>query len=89
MTMTETAVRKTVTVDVHVEKAFRVFTDRIGDWWIRRTSHRLGRSRERRHRAEGRRSLVRDRRRRQRVRLGQCARLGSTGPARARLATLQ
>jgi uncharacterized protein YndB with AHSA1/START domain len=40
MTMTETAVRKTVTVDVPVEKAFRVFTDRIGDWWIR--EHHIG-----------------------------------------------
>ena len=40
MTMTETAVRKTVTVDVPVERAFRVFTERIDDWWIR--EHHIG-----------------------------------------------
>jgi len=40
MTMSETAVRKTVTVDVPVEKAFRFFTDRIDDWWVR--SHHIG-----------------------------------------------
>jgi uncharacterized protein YndB with AHSA1/START domain len=40
MAMTETSVRKSVTVDVPVDTAFRVFTDRIDDWWIR--GHHIG-----------------------------------------------
>ncbi len=40
MTMTETSVRKTITVDVPVEKAFQVFTDGIDDWWSR--PHHIG-----------------------------------------------
>jgi uncharacterized protein YndB with AHSA1/START domain len=40
MTMTETAVRKSVTVDVPVDKAFRVFTDGMDGWWNR--DHHIG-----------------------------------------------
>jgi uncharacterized protein YndB with AHSA1/START domain len=40
MAMTETTVRKSVTVEVPVEKAFRVFTDQIDAWWNR--AHHIG-----------------------------------------------
>ena len=40
MAMTETSVRKSVTVDVPVDRAFQVFTDQMDDWWIR--EHHIG-----------------------------------------------
>jgi uncharacterized protein YndB with AHSA1/START domain len=40
MAMTELAVQKSVTVEASVDTAFRVFTDRIDDWWIR--EHHIG-----------------------------------------------
>jgi uncharacterized protein YndB with AHSA1/START domain len=42
MSMTELAVRKSVTVATPVEEAFQVFTDRIDDWWIR--AHHIGKA---------------------------------------------
>ena len=44
MEVTDLAVHKSVTVDVTVERAFEVFTDRIDDWWIRAPSHRESRT---------------------------------------------
>ena len=40
MTTTETAVRKTVTVDAPIDKAFDVFTEGIDKWWTR--AHHIG-----------------------------------------------
>jgi uncharacterized protein YndB with AHSA1/START domain len=40
MTTTGMKIHQSVTVDVGIEKAFSVFTDRIGDWWIR--EHHIG-----------------------------------------------
>jgi uncharacterized protein YndB with AHSA1/START domain len=40
MTVTDTVVRKNVTVEVPAETAFRVFTEGIDRWWIR--AHHLG-----------------------------------------------
>ena len=33
MTMTDVSVRKSVTVDAPIQKAFALFTDGIGSWW--------------------------------------------------------
>ena len=38
--MTDTVVRKSVTVELPADKAFRVFTEEIDRWWIR--THHLG-----------------------------------------------
>ena len=40
MTMTDTVVRKSVTVETPLDKAFRVFTEGIDRWWIRQ--HHIG-----------------------------------------------
>jgi uncharacterized protein YndB with AHSA1/START domain len=40
MARTDTAVRKSVTVDVPIERAFDVFTEGIDKWWIR--GHHIG-----------------------------------------------
>jgi len=40
MTMTDLAVRKSVTVNAPIDKAFAVFTDRFDTWWPR--SHKIG-----------------------------------------------
>jgi hypothetical protein len=42
MTTTGMKIHQSVTVDVGIEKAFSVFTDRIGDWWTR--EHHLGKA---------------------------------------------
>jgi len=42
MTMTDLPVRKTVTVQAPVEKAFRVFTEGFDRWWFR--EHHIGSS---------------------------------------------
>ncbi len=40
MTMTELAVRRSVTVDAPIDKAFSVFTEGFDSWWPR--SHKIG-----------------------------------------------
>jgi uncharacterized protein YndB with AHSA1/START domain len=40
MAMAELSVRKSVTVDVPIDKAFRAFTERFDSWWPR--SHKIG-----------------------------------------------
>jgi uncharacterized protein YndB with AHSA1/START domain len=40
MTTSDVAVHKTLTVDVPAEKAFQLFTGRMGDWWL--SSHHIG-----------------------------------------------
>jgi len=40
MTMAEATVRKSVTVEVPIEKAFKVFTEEFDIWWPR--SHKIG-----------------------------------------------
>jgi uncharacterized protein YndB with AHSA1/START domain len=40
MSMTESAVRKSVTVSAPIDKAFRVFTDGLDTWWPR--THHIG-----------------------------------------------
>jgi uncharacterized protein YndB with AHSA1/START domain len=42
MTASETAVRKSVTVQASVDKAFRVFTEGLDTWWPR--THHIGKS---------------------------------------------
>jgi uncharacterized protein YndB with AHSA1/START domain len=42
LTMTDLAVRKDVTVQAPIDKAFRVFTEGIDTWWIR--EHHIGAS---------------------------------------------
>jgi len=42
MTMTATVVRKSVTVEVPADKAFRVFTEGIDGWWF--PGHHIGES---------------------------------------------
>jgi uncharacterized protein YndB with AHSA1/START domain len=42
MTASETPVRKSVTVQASVDKAFRVFTEGIDSWWPR--THHIGKS---------------------------------------------
>jgi len=39
MTMTETSVRKSVTVQAPADRAFRVFTEGFGRWWPREGHH--------------------------------------------------
>jgi len=52
MNTTNLSVRKNVTVDAPIEKAFRVFTDGFDSWWPR--SHHIGGAEVRRAVIEGR-----------------------------------
>ena len=87
MQATDSAVRREITVNATPERAFAVFTERFDTLVAAQplTSARPSCDAGR-HRAAGRRPLVRARRRRQRVRLGRGARLRAAAPARAELA---
>src|SRR4029450_8823997 len=72
------SLRKVVSVKAPPEIAWRVFTEKMGTWWPLAT-HKIGKAKGsgRSDRAARRGSLVRARRRREHLRLGPCARLGT------------
>src|SRR4029450_11563471 len=72
------SLRKVVSVNAPPEVAWRVFAEKMGTWWPLAT-HKIGKAQGggRSDRAARRGSLVRARRRREHLRLGPCARLGT------------
>ena len=79
-------IRKSLVVKTSADKAFTVFTAEIGRWWPRAFTIGTSPIEGRGHGGAERRALVRARRGRLRVRLGQGAGVGAADPRRPGLA---